>query len=218
MPARVIEIITLEAFMLYLCKINQPMVRFFENYSVKPYNTFGVDAKAKFFFEFTDPEDLHIFLTSNQTWKDEKLLVLGQGSNVLFINDFDGLVIRSNVPGIKEIAEDRQNVWIEVGAGEVWDDFVRYSVDMQFGGIENLSLIPGLTGAAPVQNIGAYGQEVSNVIEVVKGYDLGTQLPFEMLASSCEFSYRNSIFKHEFKNRAVITSVVFRLRNSRNLT
>ena len=136
---------------------------------------------------------------------------LGGGSNILFVNDFDGLIIRPNVPGLKEIAEDRQNVWIEVGAGEIWDEFVHYCVDMKLGGVENLSLIPGSVGAVPVQNIGAYGQEVSNTIELVKGYDLETRLTFEMLAVNCEFSYRNSIFKKDFKNRAIITSVVFRL-------
>ncbi len=187
------------------------MIRFFENYSLKTHNTFAVEAKAKYFFEFTDPADLDVFLRSNKTWKDERLLILGGGSNILFVNDFDGLIIRSNVPGVKEIAEDRQNVWIEVGAGENWDEFVHYCVDMKLGGVENLSLIPGLVGAAPVQNIGAYGQEVSNAIEIVKGYDLETRLNFELLAANCEFSYRSSIFKHTFQNRAIITSVVFRL-------
>ncbi len=140
------------------------MIRFSENYSLKEHNTFGVDAKAKFYFEFTDPVDLQIFLHENESWKEEKLIVLGEGSNILFLNDFDGLVIHPKVPGIKTVDEDRNNYWVEVGAGEVWDEFVDFAVTYNLGGIENLSLIPGTVGAAPVQNIGAYGQEVCAVV------------------------------------------------------
>ncbi len=187
------------------------MIRFSENYSLKPHNTFGVESKAKYFFEFTDLEDLTVFLNSNKSTRDEKILVIGEGSNILFLSDFDGLVIHPNVPGIQIVKEDRQNIWIEVGAGEIWDEFVQYAVDFNFGGIENLSLIPGSVGAAPVQNIGAYGQEVGNVIETVKGFDLNKNMQVELSAEQCELGYRSSIFKNSLKNRFIITSVVFRL-------
>jgi UDP-N-acetylmuramate dehydrogenase len=187
------------------------MIRFEENYTLKNHNTFGIDVRAKYYFEFTDVADLSVFLASNQSISEEKILVLGEGSNILFLNDFDGLVIHPNLPGIQVVNEDRQNIWIEVGAGEIWDEFVQYTVDYELGGIENLSLIPGAVGAAPVQNIGAYGQEVAHVIEKVKAFDLEKNRPLEFSAEACEFEYRNSIFKRMLKNRVVITSVIFRL-------
>ena len=134
-----------------------------------------------------------------------------RGSNILFTGDFDGLVIHPNIPGMYPIKEDRQNVWMEAGSGEIWDEFVKYCVDYQLGGVENLSLIPGTVGAAPVQNIGAYGQEASNVIETVKGYHLDQHKIVELSNRECQFSYRNSIFKSSLKGRYIITSVVFKL-------
>lgn len=187
------------------------MIRFFENHSLLPYNTFGVKASSRYFFEFTEMEDLNTYIQGNKLSEDLPLLVLGGGSNILFLNDFNGLILHPNVPGIWKIKEDRQNVWLEAGSGEVWDDFVSYCVNFNLGGVENLSLIPGLVGATPVQNIGAYGQEVSNVIELVKGYDLQQKLPGEFPAATCEFGYRDSLFKRELKNQFVITSVVFKL-------
>jgi UDP-N-acetylmuramate dehydrogenase len=187
------------------------MIRFSENYALTPHNTFGLKARARYFFEFTETEDLQTFVSSNESWNNLPLFVLGGGSNVLFRDDFEGLVIHPNIPGIFKVKEDRQYVWFEAGAGEVWDDFVKYCVDYGAGGVENLSQIPGSVGAAPVQNIGAYGQEVSHVIERVKGFDLQQKMLVEFPASACEFAYRDSLFKRELKNRVVITSVVFKL-------
>ena len=187
------------------------MIRFFENYSLKNYNTFGVEAKTRFYFEFTEPEDLFEFLQANSSWREEEIFILGGGSNLLFVNDFNGLIIHPNVPGATVLRESRNQVWLEVGAGENWDNFVNYCVQSDYYGLENLSLIPGNVGAAPVQNIGAYGVEVQDFVETVNGFDLETMTQYSVPAEECRFAYRDSVFKHKLKNRFIVTSVVFRL-------
>ncbi|HZL09928.1 MAG TPA: UDP-N-acetylmuramate dehydrogenase [Prolixibacteraceae bacterium] len=187
------------------------MIRSYTNYPLKKHNTFGTEASSRYYFEFTEAEDLSGFLATNKDWPNWQILILGEGSNLLFVNDFPGLIINPNIPGITISHEDRNNIWLEVGAGVVWDDLVEYAVFNCWGGIENLSLIPGKVGAAAVQNIGAYGTEIQSQIESVTGFDLETQTEYTLGAADCQYDYRDSIFKNQLKDRYVITSVVFKL-------
>src|SRR4030095_9839390 len=132
--------------------------------SLRNNNTFGIDVSAKYFAEIKSVEDFRE-LISNPELKKEKKLILGGGSNILFTKNFDGLVIKNSLPGITTLKEDAYHYWIKVGAGVVWHDLVMFSVDSNFAGLENLSLIPGLVGAAPMQNIGAYGAELKETFE-----------------------------------------------------
>lgn len=185
------------------------MIRLLENIDLKPYNSFGISAIASSFFEFTEKEDLCNYLSNSAM--PEKHIILGGGSNMLFIHDFEGMVIYPNIPGLGLVNEDRNYVYIEAGAGELWDDLVSFAVHYSLGGIENLSLIPGKVGASPVQNIGAYGKEAKDHIWLVKGVDLRSGEPVEFLHEDCRFGYRDSIFKNEMKGRVVVTSVIYRL-------
>ncbi len=181
-----------------------------KNISLKPYNTFNVDVKAKFFTEINHKSEL-IELLKNSDYSSLNKLFIGGGSNILFTKDFDGIVIKLNNSSINIISETKNNIKLKVDAGVSWDRFVEYTVKRNYYGIENLSLIPGNVGAAPIQNIGAYGVEVKDVIESVDIITLNTLEKTTFLNSECKFGYRNSIFKNELKNKVVITSVVFKL-------
>jgi UDP-N-acetylmuramate dehydrogenase len=187
------------------------MIRAYTDFQLKDYNTFRTNATAKYYFEYTEPEDLADFLQTNKEWPDWQRLILGGGSNMLFISNFDGLVINPNIPGIQVINEDRNHVWIEAGAGTEWDNLVDFAVFNQWGGIENLSLIPGKVGAAAVQNIGAYGMEIKDCIESVSGFDLKTLTDYTIESADCQYAYRDSLFKKQLKGRFIVTHVTIRL-------
>jgi len=185
------------------------MLQIQENISLKPYNSFGIDVKANYFAEIFDEADL-IKLFKNEVVKSNKLLIIGGGSNVLFTEDYKGLVIKISIKGIQsEVLEDK--VLVTAGAGEVWNDFVNYCVAHHFAGVENLSLIPGTVGASPIQNIGAYGVELKDVFESCTAFEIKTGQVKTFTYADCQFGYRESIFKGALKGQYIITSVTFRL-------
>lgn len=180
-----------------------------ENLSLRNFNTFGVEAKARWFAEINTEEDIRT-LFSDPKWASVPRLVLGGGSNMLFTRDFDGLVLKINIRGIRHELEGT-TVFVTAGAGEVWHELVMYCVNFGFAGIENMSLIPGSVGASPVQNIGAYGVELDQVFEQCRAYHIPSGTFRELQRSDCGFSYRESFFKSEGKGQYIITSVRFRL-------
>lgn len=184
------------------------MAELLENYSLKEHNTFGLDAKCRYFFKFEKEEQLIELISENQLVANN-VLVLGGGSNLLFVEDFRGLVIYPEVKGIDIVDENEENILVRVGAGVDWDDFVAYTVEKGWGGVENLSLIPGNVGACPIQNIGAYGVEAADSIYSVEAINIETGEKIEFSNAQCEFGYRNSVFKTEFKNLFVVTYVNF---------
>lgn len=181
-----------------------------ENYSLKNYNTFGIDVKCRYFVE-SDTESEFLEFVSSYELRPEEIMVLGEGSNFLFTDDFDGTVFYPTMKGMEIVEENDEHVWVKVGAGEVWDDFVAWAVEQGYGGVENLSLIPGHVGAAPVQNVGAYGMEAGDTIERVEAIQIEKARKETISAADCRFAYRDSIFKGEWKNRYIVTYVVFRL-------
>lgn len=189
-------------------------MNFRENVSLKNYNTFGVDVSAKYFAEVSSVEELISEFASWQIPTDiakSPILFLGGGSNVLFTKDFDGLVIHLDLKGISEKTEDENHVLVTAKAGENWHQFVLHNLEKNYGGLENLSLIPGNVGTSPMQNIGAYGTEIKDIFESCKVLNLETLETEIFDLKKCSFGYRDSIFKQEGKGKYVILEVTFRL-------
>jgi UDP-N-acetylmuramate dehydrogenase len=182
-----------------------------ENFSLKPYNTFGIDVKAKWFASFQSGEELNEALTFGSK-NSVSPLILGGGSNILFTKDYNGLVLKNEINGIELIHEDEEYIYVKVGAGENWHRFVMHCVDRNWAGLENLSLIPGNAGAAPMQNIGAYGVELRDVFHDLEAFHIHDKKIVMFTLSDCEFGYRDSIFKRKYKNQFVILTITFRLR------
>lgn len=185
-------------------------MRIYQNISLKPYNTFGITATASQFVELNTLEEVQVLCkTFNLT--DRKLLVLGGGSNILLTKDFEGMAIKINLKGIKVVHTDETSVLVEAMAGEVWHEFVEFCVQNNWGGIENLSLIPGCVGAAPMQNIGAYGAEIKAVFDSLTAVEIASGELVNFSNEQCEFGYRESVFKNKFKGKYIIVSVTFKL-------
>lgn len=179
-----------------------------ENFSLKNHNTFGIEARAKQFTAVHSIEELRNILQQN-TGKNK--FILGGGSNMLLTKDIDALVIHIDLKGKKIIREDEHFVWVESQAGENWHEFVLWTINQDFGGLENMSLIPGNVGTTPVQNIGAYGTEIKDTFVSCEAMNISTQEIKTFTNAECNFGYRESIFKHEVKDQFIITSVVFKL-------
>ncbi|GAB3944796.1 UDP-N-acetylmuramate dehydrogenase [Spirosoma harenae] len=178
--------------------------------SLKPYNTFRIDANARYWVDITNEEDLQTLLQLSE-FLDTPKLILGGGSNVLLCRNFDGLVVKVSLQGLEIVREDDTHVYLKVGAGMVWHDLVMFCVNRGYAGVENLSLIPGTVGAAPMQNIGAYGVELEQVFESLTAVHSTTGEKRTFTHADCEFGYRESVFKRALKGQYIITSVTLQL-------
>lgn len=183
---------------------------------LRPYNTLNISAKARYFASVKSESELKNILRHPKT-EGLKILVLGGGSNVLFADDFDGLILHIEIKGREVIKETEDKVWLKIGAGENWHQTVRYCVEKGWGGIENLSLIPGTVGAAPIQNIGAYGVELEEVFAWLEAMDIEGREIRKYEKEHCEFGYRHSIFKGELKGVVIVTNVVLKLSKNPQL-
>jgi UDP-N-acetylmuramate dehydrogenase len=179
-----------------------------QNFSLKQFNTFGIGTFAKYFSFFNNADDLSELITHNT---QPTTFILGGGSNILFTKDIDGLVLKNEIKGIELIKEDAQYVYVKAGGGENWHQFVLYSLQRNWQGLENLSLIPGNVGASPMQNIGAYGVEIKDFFYELEAYHLKEKKIFTFSVNDCGFGYRESVFKTKLKGQFVILDVTFRL-------
>lgn len=184
-----------------------------QNISLRQYNTFGIDVKAKLFSSFTGYEGLEELLHTNSKMQS---IILGGGSNILFTKNFEGLVLKNEIRGIDLIKEDSNHVYVKAGAGENWHQLVQYTLQRNWAGMENLSLIPGNVGASPMQNIGAYGVEIKEVFDELEAFHIKDKKIHTFSVNDCEFGYRDSVFKKRYKNDFVILNVTYRLNKKPN--
>jgi UDP-N-acetylmuramate dehydrogenase len=184
----------------------------YQNYLLKEYNTFGIAATAEYFASFSSAEELEKLLDiyKNIPFK----MILGGGSNILFTRDYNGLVLRNTIPGIKALDEDNEYIYVNAGAGVKWHDIVLFCIKNNYAGMENLSLIPGNVGASPMQNIGAYGVEVKDIFYELEAFHLEDKITRSFSAKDCEFGYRDSIFKRQLKGQFAILNVTYRLKKN----
>jgi UDP-N-acetylmuramate dehydrogenase len=185
-------------------------MQFQQNFSLKSFNTFGINISSKLFASFSNTNELAEILEN----KIEHKLILGGGSNILFTKNYNGLVLKNEIAGIEKINEDDAHVYIRAGAGVGWHEFVLYCINNGFAGVENLSLIPGSVGASPMQNIGAYGVEIKDVFYKLEAYSIDDRKLITFSKNDCAFGYRESIFKNKYKGQFVITSVTFLLNKN----
>ena len=185
-------------------------MKILENHSLKPFNTFGIEASGRYFFQAESEDGLRQFILEDR-FRNTPKLVLGGGSNILLTRDFDGVVIKMDILGKEIVRETEGEVYIKVGAGENWHQFVLHCVQNGYAGIENLSLIPGNIGAAPMQNIGAYGVEIKEVFHELECLNVETGEREVFNREECEFGYRESVFKNRLKGQRYITAVTLRL-------
>lgn len=186
-------------------------------YSLRPHNTFGINATAAWFVSYRTVEELKT-LVRDEYFQECRYLHIGEGSNLLFLTNFSGIVLRSELKGIGLISEDEQSVVLRVGAGEIWDDFVAYAVSQGYYGVENLSLIPGQVGSAAIQNIGAYGVEIESLVEQVEALHRRSGEERVFTKADCAYSYRHSAFKEPEAGDWIITAVVLRLSKVEHLS
>lgn len=183
------------------------------DYNLMRHNTFGMDVKARRFVEYDSEDELRQLIPTFQG----DVLHIGGGSNLLFCKDYDGTILHSGIKGISIEDEDAESVLVRVGAGVVWDEFVEWAVVQGYGGVENLSLIPGEVGASAVQNIGAYGVEAKDVVVLVEAVELQSGQKRCFGTAECEYAYRQSIFKNQFKGKYAVTYVTYRLQKKPTL-
>jgi UDP-N-acetylmuramate dehydrogenase len=181
-----------------------------ENKSLKHLNTFGIDVNAKYYAEINSVENFKE-LVADKKLHVEKKLILGGGSNILFTKNFDGIVIKNRLPGLTVVSETENQVVVKAAAGELWHQFVLYTIQQNYAGIENLSLIPGCVGAAPMQNIGAYGVEIKDVFHELEALNIQTGELRTFNINDCQFGYRESIFKHEYRAQFLICFLSLKL-------